>query len=429
MSVGGLDRTLASACEAAGVGAASLAVLDRGRIAEAGYGIARPDLPFRMGSIAKTFTAALVHLAAREGRLDLDAPVTRTLPGFRLADPEATALLTARHLLTHRGGFFGDIFDDEGCGPDAIERYVRRLAGAEQTVPPGTLASYCNAGIVLAARLAEAALGEDWESLFAARLARPFGLDRTIPRRTDPGQAVMTTAADAVPAGDPALRALGPAGATPYASAGDLVRWAAALWQPAPAGLGLIGAMTRDEVPSPSASFALGFGPGLMRFSADGAVWGHDGAVPGQASFLRIAPAAGVAVALMVAGGDARLAAQAILPQLLADLAGSTLPAPPTLEAGAADPAALGAVLGEWRAPRYRIAVRRAGAHAVARFAPAADAGDQTESYEVALHPIGGGAFASLLPGSRVPSLQQLHTGPGGESFLAFRGRLFRRAP
>jgi CubicO group peptidase (beta-lactamase class C family) len=427
VTLDGLDKTLASACEAASVTAASLAVLAEGRIIEAGFGIARPDLPFRMGSIAKTFTAALVHLAAREGRLDLDVPVTRYLPDFRLADPEATVRLTARHLLMHQGGFFGDIFDDEGTAPDAIERYVLRLAEAEQTVPPGTLTSYCNAGIVLAARLAEVTLGHDWETLFAERLARPLGLANTMARRTASAPDVMATPADSVPAGDPALRALGPAGATPYASAGDLVRWAAALWQPAPMGLGLFDAMTRAEGPSPSASFALGFGAGLMRFSADGAVWGHDGAIPGQASFLRIAPGAGVAVALMVAGGDARLAAQTLLPPMIAALAGSALPDPPRIPQAPADPADFAPVLGEWRAPRYRITVRRGEGHAIARFAPAADAGDQTETYEVPLHPVGGRAFATLLPGSSLPTLQQLHLAPDGEAFLAFRGRLFRR--
>lgn len=427
MSSMALDRMLASACEMAGVEAASLAVLAHGQITEAGHGIARPDLPFRMGSIAKTFNAALVHLAVREGRLDLDTPVSHYLPDFRLADQQATARLTARHLLTHQGGFFGDLFDNEGRAPDAIQRYIRRLSSAEQTVPPGTLASYCNAGIVLAARLAEVTLGEDWETLFAKRLARPFGLHNTMARRKTGGPKVITTPADTVPAGDPELRALGPAGATPYASAADLVRWGAALWRPVPEGLDLFAAMTGGEVPSPSASFALGFGPGLMRFSADGAVWGHDGAVPGQASFLRIAPAAEAAVALMVAGGDARLAAQAILPPLIAQLAGTTLPDPPRIDSVPPDPSAFAAVIGEWHAPRYRISVRQGEGCAIARFTPADDAGDQTEAYEVALHPLGDAAFATLMPGSRVPTIQQLHLGADDEAFLAFRGRLFRK--
>jgi CubicO group peptidase (beta-lactamase class C family) len=422
-----LEQLLDRACAAAGADAASLAVLAEGQMAQTAYGIAKPDLPFRMGSIAKTFTAALVHIAAREGRLDLDAPVRVILPDLRLADPDAARTLTLRHLLTHQGGFFGDIFDDEGTGADAIARYVGRLDRAEQTVPPGTLTSYCNAGIVLAARAAEVALEGDWENLFTQRLVLPFDLRDTMPRRLAGGPEVMETPADDVPAGNPALRALGPAGATPYASAADLVRWAEALWRPHPEGLDLIAAMTIPEVPSPSASFALGFGPGLMRFSSDSAIWGHDGAVPGQASFLRMAPQRQVAIALMVAGGDARLVAAAILPALVARLTGSTLPASPDMDVPG-DPTDLAAIIGEWHAPRYRITVSPAPGGASARFAPAADAGDQTETYEVALRSIGGGAFAALMPGSQVPTLQQLHRTADGETFFAFRGRLFRRA-
>lgn len=427
MTLSELEHMLARACEAAGADAASLAVLAQGRIAQAAYGIARPDLPFRMGSIAKTFTAALVHIAAREGKLVLDAPVRGILPDLRLADPDATAKLTLRHLLTHQGGFFGDIFDDEGTGPDAIAHYVGRLDRAEQTVPPGTLTSYCNAGIVLAARAAEVALEGDWESLFTQRLAAPFGLKDTVPRRLARGPEVMETRADNVPAGDPALRALGPAGATPYTSAADLVRWAEVLWRPRPHGLDLITAMTSPEAPSPSASFALGFGPGLMRFSDDGAIWGHDGAVLGQASFLRMAPDRQVAIALMVAGGDARLVAAAIFPPLIEGLTGSTLPAPPDIDAPG-DPADIAAIIGEWHAPRYCITVRPTPGGASALFAPAADAGDQTETYEVALRSIGGGGFAALVPGGQVPTIQQLHRTSDGETFFAFRGRLFTRA-
>ncbi|MBU6166068.1 MAG: beta-lactamase family protein [Alphaproteobacteria bacterium] len=432
MTPAALQSLLTAACRAGGADAASLAVRAGGETVTVAFGAATQALPFRMGSIAKSFTAALVHLAVRAGRLDLDRPVAHWLPDLRLADQTAAARLTARHLLTHQGGFFGDIFDDEGCAPDAVARHVARLAMAEQTVPPGTLTSYCNAGIVLAARLAEVAFGHDWETLFREVLAGPLGLQSTMARREATGPEVMITAGDKIPAGSPALRALGPAGATPYASAADLVAWAEALWEPPPAGLGLFQVMSAPEVPSPSPSFALGFGPGLMRFSADAALWGHDGAVPGQASFLRMAPGRKVGVALMLAGGDARLIAHSVLSPLLLALADCTVPAPPDPAGpGLAGPerrAEIARISGDWQAPRYHIQVSPMDGGACLCFRPAADAGDQTESYEVILHPLGQGAFATLLPGSAIPTIQQLHTDAEGAEFLAFRGRLFRRA-
>src|ERR1700712_152255 len=66
----------------------------------------------QVGSIAKLFTAVLVHQLVAEGLLDLDAPVTAVLPEFRLADAAATAALTPRHLLSMTSGLeFGYYLD------------------------------------------------------------------------------------------------------------------------------------------------------------------------------------------------------------------------------------------------------------------------------------------------------------------------------
>ena len=38
------------------------------------------------------------------GKIDLDAPVQRYLPWFRVADPQASAQMTVRHLLNQTSG-------------------------------------------------------------------------------------------------------------------------------------------------------------------------------------------------------------------------------------------------------------------------------------------------------------------------------------
>jgi CubicO group peptidase (beta-lactamase class C family) len=38
------------------------------------------------------------------GKLELDAPVQRYLPWLRVADPDASARITVRHLLSHTSG-------------------------------------------------------------------------------------------------------------------------------------------------------------------------------------------------------------------------------------------------------------------------------------------------------------------------------------
>jgi D-alanyl-D-alanine carboxypeptidase len=62
----------------------------------------RPDARFRVGSITKTFVATVVLQLVGEGRLLLDEPVGRRLPGL-LANGDT---ITVRQLLNHTSGLF-----------------------------------------------------------------------------------------------------------------------------------------------------------------------------------------------------------------------------------------------------------------------------------------------------------------------------------
>ena len=62
----------------------------------------RPDARFRVGSITKTFVAAVVLQLVGERRLSLDRPVARWLPGI-LSDG---AHITVRQLLNHTSGLY-----------------------------------------------------------------------------------------------------------------------------------------------------------------------------------------------------------------------------------------------------------------------------------------------------------------------------------
>src|SRR5262245_51014113 len=61
-----------------------------------------PDTVFPLASCSKAFTTTLLAMLADEGHLSWDDPVRKHLPGFKLSDPNADALLTVRDLLCHR---------------------------------------------------------------------------------------------------------------------------------------------------------------------------------------------------------------------------------------------------------------------------------------------------------------------------------------
>ncbi len=137
----------------------ALGIFADGREFSAGFGVTNVRHPlevnehtlFQIGSTTKTFTATLAMRLAEAGKLDLDAPVRRYLPGFRMKDAEVTERVTMRHLLTHTGGWEGDYFDDTGAGDDALRIYVERMADLPQLTPLGAVWSYNNAAFPPAA--------------------------------------------------------------------------------------------------------------------------------------------------------------------------------------------------------------------------------------------------------------------------------------
>jgi CubicO group peptidase (beta-lactamase class C family) len=93
---------------------------------------AATDALFQIGSITKAWTAIVVLALADEGLLDLDALVVEVVPELRLADPDVTKAVTARHLLNHTSDIDGDVFTDTGRGDDSLEKYVGILGDAGQ---------------------------------------------------------------------------------------------------------------------------------------------------------------------------------------------------------------------------------------------------------------------------------------------------------
>lgn len=148
-------------------------------------GVASSDAPapvtadtlFQIGSTTKTITAtAIMHLVER-GLLDLDGPVRRYLPGFRLSDERAAEELTIRHLLTHTGGFLGDVDDGATWDTDALAASIRSYDELPQLFPPGLTASYNNAGFRLLGRVIEVVCDEPYENAVSRIVLGPLGMD------------------------------------------------------------------------------------------------------------------------------------------------------------------------------------------------------------------------------------------------------------
>jgi D-alanyl-D-alanine carboxypeptidase len=180
------------------MGAASVSVNAEEEFAEAcGWADAEwkventTDTRFRMGSIAKQFTAAAVLLLHQDGKLSLSDPIGKYLPDI----PESWRSATIHQLLTHTSGIpihtEGLAFERMsklGATPNEMLDLVR---SKPLMYPHGTRLTYNNTGYTLLAMLVMKVSGESYEHFVQERILEPLGLKNTgfddlskiIPRR------------------------------------------------------------------------------------------------------------------------------------------------------------------------------------------------------------------------------------------------------
>ncbi|MFD7077027.1 serine hydrolase domain-containing protein [Nocardioides sp. NPDC059952] len=165
--------------EANGVPGAAVAVVDGDKVrtylsGEDGDGDpVSPVTPFLVGSVAKTFTSALVLGLVEDGRIRLDDPVNRYLTWLD------APTMTVRQLLTHTAGYTA------GDGLAVSERFdnepgaLRRAAGdLEHHGTPGEYA-YNSADYLVLGALVEEVTGSSFAALAREDLFEPLGMTRT----------------------------------------------------------------------------------------------------------------------------------------------------------------------------------------------------------------------------------------------------------
>jgi D-alanyl-D-alanine carboxypeptidase len=140
----------------------------------------RADDRFRVGSVSKTFVAALVLQLVEKGRLRLDDPVERWLPGL----VPGGRSITVRHLLSHTAGL-PDYVEDPRLRREPQRRWTPTelvslaLARSQERAPPGVTFAYSSTDYVLLGLIAEKAGGAALEDQLRDRLFEPLGLRRT----------------------------------------------------------------------------------------------------------------------------------------------------------------------------------------------------------------------------------------------------------
>jgi CubicO group peptidase (beta-lactamase class C family) len=356
----------------------SIGVLSGGVIRTAGFGTGNIEKGspvwgeslFQVGSISKTFTAALVLQLIEQGELDLDAPVRTYLPDFAVADERASAQATLRHLLTHSGGWDGDLFVETGDGADALGAYVGRLAGREQLFEPGELFSYNNSGFAVLGAVLEKVSGKAVETLLRERIFDPLEMAHAF---LNAGEVITEDFSVGHRSGED-----GPEVARPWrmpratlpvggivTNAGDLLRYARDLMHPSGSRLLDAGSITRLWTPqleihaADRSSVCLSW---MRRELADGFMVSHSGGTNGQVTYLILLPEHEFAAAVLTNADAGRRAIQKISRFAVKRYLGIEIPAPEAIEA---DPADLAEYAGTAVRPGFELHLRMLGNHLV----------------------------------------------------------------
>ncbi len=125
----------------------------------------------RLASLSKPITGTIIMDLVSQGRLSLDAPVRRYLPGL----PEAYTDVTLRHLLDHQSGVGGAEGGDVAfsvshfaTSRDALKVFM----GRPIKFKPGTKTEYSSLAFTVAGAAAESVTGESFQKLSADFFAR-----------------------------------------------------------------------------------------------------------------------------------------------------------------------------------------------------------------------------------------------------------------
>jgi D-alanyl-D-alanine carboxypeptidase len=167
-----------------GVPSASVAVVQDGKIAYLqAYGAAKldphtpatPQMRYNIGSISKQFTAAAILLLAEEGKLSLDDPVSKYIPGLTSGDQ-----ITIRQLLSHTSGYQDywpqDYVPPLMMKPISTQGIMDRWAKIPLDFPPGTKWQYSNTNYVIAGVIAEKVSGVPLLQFLGQRIFTPLNM-------------------------------------------------------------------------------------------------------------------------------------------------------------------------------------------------------------------------------------------------------------
>ncbi|WP_423736916.1 serine hydrolase [Chitinophaga caseinilytica] len=185
-----LDNYIIKAMDEGQIPGVAVAIVKDGKVVlMKGYGVKEvgktdkvdSNTVFMIGSNTKAFTATALAQLQAEGKLQLNDPVRKHLPDFRLHDPWVSEHAIIRDLLSHRLGFYTFQGDFMFFDSDLTVAQVReRLAKLEPPFGFRTTWGYCNAAFLTAGEIIPKVTGKTWAQFLKEKFFEPLGMRNTI---------------------------------------------------------------------------------------------------------------------------------------------------------------------------------------------------------------------------------------------------------
>lgn len=165
----------------------SVLVAEKGKVIyKNGFGMANmewdipnaPDTKHRLGSITKQFTAILIMQLVAEGKLDLQAPISKYLPDYSKVNGDK---ITTHQLLTHTSGTpnytsFPNFFKELSRNPHTPTEMLEMFADSTLTFKPGAQFAYSNSGYILLGAIIEKVTGKTYEAVLQEKIFDPLNM-------------------------------------------------------------------------------------------------------------------------------------------------------------------------------------------------------------------------------------------------------------
>jgi CubicO group peptidase (beta-lactamase class C family) len=168
----------------------SLALVRDGRVIwRQGFGYADraaqtapgPDTMYGIASVSKILATVATMQLVDQGKIDLDAPITRYIPTFTMTSP-AYQEITVRMLLDHSSGFPGSDYGNNDTtvhNTGYLAQMQATLALCRLKTTPGYMSVYCNDGFTLVEAIVANVTGRSYAEYVQGAILDPLGMAHT----------------------------------------------------------------------------------------------------------------------------------------------------------------------------------------------------------------------------------------------------------